>query len=163
MRGNVLNHDNPMIIGCQSDANPCYSKSPTGKTFRFVSCVRASGRGEAKLRAGVRRCSSWGWGFRLANVLRRGARALPCFCAYLSSSVFRFPKSADRGETRFIKFTLLCCVLLAVSRVCLTLFRGVLCVLMWPLAHRLRLVPPLLAHRLRWSRRSWNADRANGS
>ena len=36
----------------------------------FRSCVRASGRGEAKLRAGVRRCASCGWGFRRPNVLR---------------------------------------------------------------------------------------------
>ena len=36
---------------------------PTGKSFRFVSCVRASGRGEAKLCAGVRRCASQWLGF----------------------------------------------------------------------------------------------------
>ena len=58
--------------------------SPTGKSFRFVrACVRASGRGEAKLCAPVRRCCFRGWVAGAEFVLRgvRGVRALLVRCA----------------------------------------------------------------------------------
>ena len=45
--------------------------SPTGKSYSFRSCVRAGGRGEAKLRAGARRRCFRGWVSGPGIVLRR--------------------------------------------------------------------------------------------
>ena len=62
----------------------------------FRSCVRASGRGEAKLRAGVRGCASQWLGVSTAQSPARhaaprrvlGARALPCLVVDTVSHCF---------------------------------------------------------------------------